>query len=153
MIDEDCQYGYVCQNNMCQPSMKMQFPRRFQSIGTGVPCKDHSDCSDGNGCGLVTNDPNKQCCRYGAHDNQFGSVCLDHYCEDDSYCGGHIQCGIVDGVTSVKGSTQTFCCQNGVIPPDMHGPDGLYGPGEIGHKIYNEGSFLDYSKGSSKRCI
>jgi len=125
-IDQDCQNGYVCQNNTCQ-----------LSIGSGVPCKDHSDCSDGNGCGLVvTNDPNKQCCRYGAHNNQFGSVCLD-YCEDDSDCGGHIQCGIVDGVTSVKGSTQTFCCQNGVIPPDMYGH---YGPGP-------------YGPDGSKRCI
>jgi hypothetical protein len=152
MIDQDCQYGYVCQNNMCQPSMKMQFPRRFQSIGSGVPCKDHSDCSDGNGCGLVvTNDPNKQCCRYGAHNNQFGSVCLD-YCEDDSDCGGHIQCGIVDGVTSVKGSTQTFCCQNGVIPPDMYGHygPGPYGPGPDGPGPYGPGP---YGPDGPKRCI
>jgi len=145
-IDENCQYGYVCQNNMCQPSMKMQFPRGFQSIGTGVPCKDHSDCSDGNGCGLVTNDPNKQCCRYGAHDNQFGSVCLDHYCEDDSDCGNN-PCGIVDGVTSVRGRTQAFCCQNGARSPNMHG---RYGPGpdipdELGRRS------MDPS-GSSKRC-
>lgn len=139
-IEEDCQNGYVCQNNTCQ-----------LSIGSGVPCKDHSDCSDGNGCGLVTNDPNKQCCRYGAHNNQFGSVCLDHYCEDDSDCGGHIQCGIVDGVTSVKGSTQTFCCQNGVIPPNMHGPygPGPYGPGPDGPGPYGG----PYGPDGPKRCI
>ena len=49
------------------PSMKMKIGRRFNnlSIGTGVHCESDNDCLDGNGCGLVTGDPNKQCCKNG----------------------------------------------------------------------------------------
>ena len=97
------------------PSMKMKIGRRFDNldnlpIGTGVHCESDSQCL--NGCGLVTGDPNKQCCQYGTYNNHFGTVCSNKYCTSDNDCPNG--CGLVIGDT--KQPPQPQCCTNGVIP-------------------------------------
>ncbi len=98
------------------PSMKMKIGRGFDNlpIGTGVHCESETDCLDGNGCGLVTGDPNKQCCRYGTYNNHFGTVCSNKYCTSDNDCPNG--CGLVIGYPKQQ------CCTNGVLRSPYPGP-------------------------------
>jgi hypothetical protein len=96
------------------PSMKMKIGRGFDNlpIGTGVHCESDSQCL--NGCGLVTGDPNKQCCQYGTYNNHFGTVCSNKYCTSDNDCPKG--CGLVIG------DTKPQCCPNGVLRSPYPGP-------------------------------
>ena len=101
-------------------SMKMKIGRRFDNldnlpIGTGVHCESETDCFEGNGCGLVTGDPNKQCCQYGTYNNHFGTVCSNKYCTSDNDCPNG--CGLVIG-----GKPKQQCCTNGVLRTSYPGP-------------------------------
>lgn len=74
--------------------------------------KSDKDCPGGNGCGLVTGDPNKQCCQYGTYNNDFGTVCLNKYCASDEECPNG--CGLMTG------DPKPHCCPNGVTPSSIN---------------------------------
>lgn len=105
------------------PSMKMKMGRRGEvdnlPIGTMVHCESDKDCPGGNGCGLVTGDSNKQCCRYGTYNNHFGTMCSNKYCTSDSDCPNG--CGLVIG------DSKQQCCPNYVLRTSS-GPDPFMDP-------------------------
>lgn len=100
------------------PSMKMKIGQRFDNLHneTGVYCESETDCFEGNGCGIVTGDPKKQCCRYGTYNNDLETVCLNKYCEFDEECPNG--CGIV--TDDPQQPPQPRCCTNGITPSSIN---------------------------------
>jgi hypothetical protein len=92
----------TCDNTSSTP-IKCVCEKTANGWDDGAHCSSNIDCKNNN-CGFVTNDSQKQCCKYGAYNN----ICLYQTCSSDSDCTDkNATCGTILGVKTGQ------CCPYG----------------------------------------